>query len=37
MIKILNNKAWLLVKGNYIRLGIIIKQDKQNNKQEKIK
>jgi hypothetical protein len=31
MIKIINRKAYLLIKGNYIRLGIIIKQ---NNKQE---
>ena len=34
MIKIINRKAYLVINGNYIRLGIIIKQ---NNKQEKIK
>ena len=31
MIKIINRKAYLVINGNYIRLGIIIKQ---NNKQE---
>ena len=35
MIKIINHKAWLLVNGNYIRLGIIIKQDKQNKQKGK--
>ena len=35
MIKIINRKAYLVINGDYIRLGIIIKQNKQNKQKGK--
>ena len=37
MIKIINNKAYILIQGNYIRLGIKIIHNKQNKQKEIIK